>query len=1209
MPKKEKTEKEETEKKSLRVETEVKQVLRKDKSKIKRIVHISDIHIRKDSRERFDEYSKVFNNLERELKKLNLSRDNSLIVITGDICDSDHCMKKGHELLYKLYSMLIKFCDVLSIPGNHDISSSYDCSIEPIILNIQGKNNNFFLSNRGEYLYANLVFGYTPIDQSVYKIKNSNKKLIKLGLYHGAVESKNSPHFLDQEGNLLLEDFEKEYSYTLFGDIHKTLYFDKSHYCGSLVQNRHLEDFKKGFVVLDLDTFERTFIKVDNDYGFLKLEIEEDGKVYVLNGLDEIKEKDKRIKFDPLYKYPKFLRLKIINRCKKNKALKNVIKILEKKSTLIEKKIDEDIENDYEIELENGKKKKVDLKNIDNKDYLLKLICGNTDIDKDNKRVCDKLKGIINLAEILLESKKIQIKKIIMINFMGYKRLELDFDKIRSFAKCIGDNNLGKSTLYEGVLFATFGIVSKDTDRASFIRFGEGTCDSTIELCVNNKTYRIVRALTSKGKTKKYKDPGIVHHLSFFEDDKDITCPTREETDLLIESKICGYKDYLTQAIIKGSEGSFLSFKETERRNILTRMAGLDRITEINTKAKQKATSINSSIRECERILRDYDDFGDTVTDIRIGLKNKLEKQNKDKKEKDNLLKKESESLDELNKNYFKVEQELERLKGINVLNLNEKEEKKLIDGISKKLASLDLELNNLVKEREKYDKIDKEFEKYNDSKNKKLKKLKEEINGLHSKILHEQKTEFLKEIKKERKELEKEIGIMSNKQKKIKIKKYTKKQEKNIISRYEDQIKKSDECKKIEDFLEKENIEFLKIEKRLAEFKDYKYDKKCKYCCENSLTKTKLQLQKTLEDYKNSIKERERSISNLKIIIEDKKIQKDYNEYEKNKNKIEEFDNLEDDLRRSSERIKEIDILISDNEKNIRDNEKIMQEIDKKQEEINNYPKFTKYEHLNKINNMINETKGEINLLTDHKNKKMFKIEEYQKNKRDINDKQKYEEEFISIEKDLKLKKDYVSKIANELNSIREEIGGLKRDIELVTKTGERKNKLKQDFDDYKMIEKCVGEKFINLILEKSILIKLENMVNIYMKEMKLGEIKIIQHLKKIRIYDKKNGRPIGNAGKYQLNMLSLIFSVCINNISIGPKSSNLFLDEIMDGSYQTNIPRVVELLNKIRGLSNYKNIILITHNEEIKNYNSGENDTNINIKRINDNTRILKL
>ena len=86
-------------------------------SKLNKIYHVSDIHIR--NFKRHEEYNRVFETLNNYVKQT--YTDDSLIVLTGDIVHSKTDVTP--ELVEMVQTFLRNLCSigkVLMIPGNHD---------------------------------------------------------------------------------------------------------------------------------------------------------------------------------------------------------------------------------------------------------------------------------------------------------------------------------------------------------------------------------------------------------------------------------------------------------------------------------------------------------------------------------------------------------------------------------------------------------------------------------------------------------------------------------------------------------------------------------------------------------------------------------------------------------------------------------------------------------------------------------------------------------------------------------------------------------------------------------------------------------------------------------------------------------------------------------------------------------------------------------
>ena len=84
---------------------------------IKRIFHISDVHIRLFTRH--DEYKQIFEKLYCELQKYDC--ESSICALTGDIVHSKNDMSPELEVItFDFFRRLSEICPTFVIAGNHD---------------------------------------------------------------------------------------------------------------------------------------------------------------------------------------------------------------------------------------------------------------------------------------------------------------------------------------------------------------------------------------------------------------------------------------------------------------------------------------------------------------------------------------------------------------------------------------------------------------------------------------------------------------------------------------------------------------------------------------------------------------------------------------------------------------------------------------------------------------------------------------------------------------------------------------------------------------------------------------------------------------------------------------------------------------------------------------------------------------------------------
>ena len=138
----------------------------KGDDEIKLIYHMSDIHIRC-GRVRYSEYSFTFDDLYQFIwiDSLNL-RNNSLIVITGDVVESK--LDVDNDLiiyLVRFLKMLLSMLPVIVIPGNHDVDvfNRSAANVLDVFRECTVQNNFFYLKKSGIYQFQNIFFSVTSI--------------------------------------------------------------------------------------------------------------------------------------------------------------------------------------------------------------------------------------------------------------------------------------------------------------------------------------------------------------------------------------------------------------------------------------------------------------------------------------------------------------------------------------------------------------------------------------------------------------------------------------------------------------------------------------------------------------------------------------------------------------------------------------------------------------------------------------------------------------------------------------------------------------------------------------------------------------------------------------------------------------------------------------------------------------------------------------
>ena len=171
----------------------------KYKSEIKKIIHISDIHIPLFKRN--DEYLEVFETLYQKIKnikndlKINENRNIPIItVITGDVLHSKSDLSP--ECIFNTRNFiknLLKLLPVVIIPGNHDVNMNNNNrldSITPILDDLSNNEQLYYLVHTGIYTLSNIVFSHASIyDYNIIPAEEITIKdnQVKIALFHGRI--------------------------------------------------------------------------------------------------------------------------------------------------------------------------------------------------------------------------------------------------------------------------------------------------------------------------------------------------------------------------------------------------------------------------------------------------------------------------------------------------------------------------------------------------------------------------------------------------------------------------------------------------------------------------------------------------------------------------------------------------------------------------------------------------------------------------------------------------------------------------------------------------------------------------------------------------------------------------------------------------------------------------------------------------------------
>jgi DNA repair exonuclease SbcCD nuclease subunit len=264
---------------------------------IKKIVHISDIHIR--TNEYHDLYETQFEILVDDLKEQTKGYEKSeiRICITGDIAHTKINISNEQIILTaKLFNLLTKIGIVVILPGNHDfLEKNHERldSITPIVSLIDDQKSIIYYKDSGVYEDENVKWVIYSLYQHNVKPEYVKEDGLYVGLFHGPIQG------LSTDLGFTFEDSYSQMNFVgldllLCGDIHKRQTFTlpgggKGVMIGSLIQQNFAETVNHhGYGMYDVEKGEYSFHDLKNERPFLHFSITdikdlEDGKETLLN--------------------------------------------------------------------------------------------------------------------------------------------------------------------------------------------------------------------------------------------------------------------------------------------------------------------------------------------------------------------------------------------------------------------------------------------------------------------------------------------------------------------------------------------------------------------------------------------------------------------------------------------------------------------------------------------------------------------------------------------------------------------------------------------------------------------------------------------------------------------------------------------------------------------------------------------------------------
>ncbi len=550
-----------------------------------KIAHLADIQIRFGTRH--EEYRQVFERLYEDLKEQKPDR----IYLAGDLVHHKINMSpNSFSLLAELFIKLSGIAPTDVILGNHDLNLQQleqGDAISPIfnlasLLDEAGSRKAIVVTNENKdsidfnqnavYYYPDsgfynvgeeLVYGvYSCKDNEILTLEKKEPGKKYIGMYHGTVYGARNDNGTFAHGdNLMRLSTFNNFDMVMLGDIHEYQVFREDESCaysGSLIQQNFGESIDKGYLLWNTDDNTHERKFIMNDYGFAKIDISRGEDV------------DERIEY--------------INFSNNKRKTKVYIAW-------------EDNEENYSIEKENQIKRQVKDKygcesvRVEFKEIRRDISEINADDNKSQQTFEELFKEYINdgefgvdddlMTELIEFSNQVdevleideskhniiddwELNSIEISNILSFdkKPIKIDIDAIGGLTGVFGKNFNGKSNVIKAIVWGLYKEIIGGSQGSSSYLVNIYTNSDTgyvkLYITLNGEKYRINRQITTKKGKNSFRSR---YEKLQNEYDDDGNLIGEKWVDKISDRKTAEQRE--VQQLIKDAIGSFDDFTKT----------------------------------------------------------------------------------------------------------------------------------------------------------------------------------------------------------------------------------------------------------------------------------------------------------------------------------------------------------------------------------------------------------------------------------------------------------------------------------------------------------------------------------------------------------------------------------------------------------------------------------------------------------------------
>ena len=578
--------------------------------KLKAVAHLADIHIR--LFRRHEEYEAAFERLYADIRSKNLQ--DFVIVLAGDIVHAKTDMSPEMvEVTSKFLNEMADIAPTILIAGNHDCNLANTNRLDaltPIVNNLNHPNLHYVKGSDVVYV-ADTAFAVCSIfdEQDQWPSVVDIDSTTKIALYHGPVYgSTTDANYTITSRHVSVETF-NGYDVVMLGDIHKHQVLQQENpiivYASSLIQQNHGESVDgHGWCLWDIPTRSFEFVPLQNDYGYVTLEVHDAHITYPAN-------------------MPKNVRMRLFTEDLDNTEVKKIITTLRNNHNIIELSVNKNRFNKNTPRIASAGHDTFDLTQVNVQNTLIAqwLNRNYTTLDPEVLTAIEKINKDLN-NKIINDDQSRNIHwrplKFKFSNMFSYgEDNEINFTNMKGVYGVFAPNASGKSSIMDALMFCLYDKTPRAFKGDHIInnRKDNFVCELTFE--INNEVFGIKRVGTRK------KNGDVKVDASFWKvlDNGDIlnlNGEDRRDTNANIRSYVGTYEDFVMTALSsQNSNALFIDKSHSERKDLLIQFMGLNIFDKLFDAAHDEAKEITGILKRFKK---------SDVTDQIAETHNKLQK-------------------------------------------------------------------------------------------------------------------------------------------------------------------------------------------------------------------------------------------------------------------------------------------------------------------------------------------------------------------------------------------------------------------------------------------------------------------------------------------------------------------------------------------------------------------------------------------------------